>query len=85
MSAPKTKRVPLGPEDVPPGSLISDRGINGVREFWSAVVAISPEGLRAGDGRAWSWAELMHHGVEISRPQHPSQWAWAPCSKEVPA
>lgn len=35
------KSVPLGPEDVPPGSVIRSKGING----WGAILAVNESGI----------------------------------------
>lgn len=72
------KPVPLGPEDVPPGSVIRSKGING----WGAILAVNKSGIwtisqetREVEG-PYSFAEIMKD--EISRDGGKT---WEACSK----
>jgi len=80
---PTPKRVPLGPEDVPPGSAIRHKGWPTWE--WVPVVprasGVSNVGLAWRDTSlpGWRWDELAV-GYEISRDGGKT---WEPCWKEV--
>jgi hypothetical protein len=67
--------VPLGPEDVPPGSVVRLAKVG-----WLAVSECADEGLIVNSLAPddISWSRLMDDGWEIKRPGED----WAPCSKE---
>jgi len=83
---PEPELVPLGPEDVPPGSVFNtvpdDTG-------WKAPVLVAIGGivlLRADrldipTLKATTWTELMEMGAQIKRPGED----WSPCAKPVTA
>lgn len=83
---PKTIRVPLGPEDVPPGSVIrglAEANSNG----WSLITSCSTEGLRVWRSPDFhhnkiTWDEAMWHW-QILRPGRDPVTGWEPCWKEV--
>jgi hypothetical protein len=64
--------VPLGPEDVPPGSVI--RGI-GFSEWWM-VTSVAKIQIYCGE-RTWSTYESLQKNCEIKRPGED----WMPCHK----
>lgn len=72
--APPMKRVPLGPDDVPPGSVFSNTPDIG----WSAVTVLHSSGIKGETD--WTWGELMYRGFQIKRPGGD----WQPMWKEVP-
>jgi len=82
---PEPKTVPLGPEDVPPGSVI--RGLLWGNHSWSSinvsdlgVIWIGIDRFPGGVGNhEMSWGRLMESGFEIKRPGED----WKPCKKEV--
>lgn len=74
--APPTVRVPLGPEDVPPGSAISKDPADG----WYNVASVHRSGLKAKS--YWTWPELMRMEFQISRDGGKT---WQPMWKEIPA
>ena len=84
---PATKEVELGPEDVPPGSVI------GRIDSWCMITCASNERFQMGQERGElstnTWAEAMRYGWLINRSIPLSgKWnpdAWEKCSKEVPA
>ncbi len=65
--------VPLGPEDVPPGSAVR---LGGYHEGWAAVVGVEEWGLHMADSKE-SWASLAEDHV-ILRPDSTN---WEPCKK----
>lgn len=85
---PEKKRVKLGPEDVPPGSVIRWKM---PKQFgWVAVEYVCAEGLwlPVGDvAKYFKWDRLAEH-CEINRSiPLTGKWdasAWEPCYKEVP-
>lgn len=75
-SAKKTKkRVPLGPEDVPPLSII--RRKDDPEWHWRLLNYVHGVGCRCAD-RGYSWEEILSD-YEIKRPGE----GWLPCWKEV--
>ncbi len=71
---PGPQRLPLGPEDVPPGSVV--RATGQIR-LWAAVEAVGYDAIRV-QGNHIKFTTLMS-GYEIKRPGA----NWAPCSKEA--
>ncbi len=81
---PAPKAVPLGPEDVPPGSVIQGAGELD-SPGWCLVTSCSRTGIRlwrhsADHQKEITWAGLKESGVFILRP---GQTEWQPCSKTV--
>jgi len=73
--APPMKRVPLGPEDVPPGSVVQTSKEGG----WSIVRHVNPRGMKISAFHPWE--ELMDSGFQIKRP---TDTGWQPMWKEAP-
>ncbi len=73
---PEPKRVPLGPEDVPPGSVLN--GGNDDSE-WLLIHSINRRELRLSDRNILTYEELSKCGYRIKRPGQD----WQPCWKEV--
>lgn len=78
------RKVSLGPEDVPPGSVI--RGAGEIDTAgWCLITSCSEAGIRiwrhCGEqhGREITWQELQESGSQILRPGS----TWQPCEKEV--
>jgi hypothetical protein len=71
-----TKRVPLGPEDVPPGSVF--RSALNTRGEWTAPHSVTAVGVWFVRTNEWAYATLVD-GWEIKRPGED----WKPCSKEA--
>lgn len=72
---PDVVRMALGPEDVPPGSVIRRDGL------WHLVTSISNNGVHHGPEGNVSftfWNSLFLCGWEIKRPGED----WTPCHKE---
>ena len=92
---PQTKTVPLGPEDVPPGSVF--RGAGEAKDpdnkDWYLLTSCSRTGIRYwrqsdSDPEPISWLTLKTNGAQINRSLSKGQWnpdAWEPCSKTIPA
>lgn len=88
---PTTKTVLLGPEDVPPFSLLRLKGYNNPWN-WLSIEAVDPGfGIRvvskdANASHKWiGWDNLDDHQINRSIPLT-GKWdatAWEPCSKEV--
>lgn len=70
--------VELGPEDVPPGSVIR----NGGCATWVLITHVSSEGVgvEVSNGQRLRWDQLAD-SFEIKRPGED----WQPCKKKVPA
>lgn len=70
-------RVPLGPEDVPPGTCIkpSDEYVG-----WGLICEVDSSGVHLGEGRHLSFSNLMANNWSIKRP---TDTEWQPCYKEV--
>lgn len=66
--------VPLGPEDVPPGSVLRDPAYP---VYWELVVNVGVEGCKT-DSEEWGWAELRDDRWEISRDFGKT---WTRCQK----
>lgn len=79
---PEKKRVPLGPEDVPPGSAVKHEAL-GVN--WAMVIGLNSSGAvwqRTVDSTCYKkWNELMIEKFLILRPGG----EWKPMWKEVEA
>ena len=77
------KRVPLGPEDVVPGSALRPiERPDAVRDCWAAVISTGEVGVQAvrrGDIEGYSYHDLMSE-FEIKRP---TDTEWQPCWKEA--
>lgn len=80
---PKKRRVPLGPEDVPPLSALRDPRlrpnewmlVTGVGQNYAHVSAAR----KSGEVRRYSYLELMNNEAEILRPNS----TWQPAWKEI--
>ena len=68
---PEPAMIPLGPEDVPPGSAI--RSEDG---YWSIVTRSEGRGLDIGTRKMIPWGELLLYW-KIKRPGED----WSPCHK----
>lgn len=68
---PESATVPLGPDDVPPGSAI--RSADG---YWSIVTRLDVWGLDIGSRKMIPWGELLLYW-QIKRPGED----WKPCHK----
>jgi len=81
---PEPQWVPLGPEDVPPGSVI--RGPLWGNHSWSSinvsdfgVIWLGIDRFSGVGNHEMSWGRLMESGFEIKRPSED----WKPCKKEA--
>lgn len=78
---PEKKRVPLGPEDVPPGTFIRNSECR-----WAVITGITNGGLvlpsKFVDSIKCSFSTAMKEGYEILRP---GTNVWLPMWKEVEA
>ena len=74
----KMKRVPLGPEDFPPGTVVRVTSSKN-KVHWVAVVKVSIKGIYHRDGDA-EYSYLM---AETERSIDGGK-TWLPCYKEVP-
>lgn len=77
---PTPKRVPLGPDDVPPGSVIRDKSWTCSK--WVAIIQCDELGVWwhcCDRARSQVWASLVE-GWEISRDNGKT---WLPCWKEA--
>lgn len=76
--APPMKRVPLGPEDVPPGSVVSDRQ-HAPEMDYELVLRWMPDtfGTRANNV---GWERAFRNGWQVKVPGG----EWQPMWKEVP-
>lgn len=83
---PKPQKVPLTPDDVPPGSVIRGAGeAKGNSSCWCMIVSSSETGIRIwrhceGSAVEIKWESLMQAESQIWRPTDTS---WMPCYKEV--
>lgn len=85
VQAKHAAQVPLGPEDVPPGSVI--RGQNWAIDWgkcWLAVLETTPTGVHCNRGDEYRFTSL-HFGWQINTSiPDTGRWdanAWKPCSK----
>jgi hypothetical protein len=64
-----TPKQPLGPQDVPPGSVLlsSSGGANGMQ--WTQVFCVKSRGVEINNRDCVTWAELKNHW-KINRPKH---------------
>lgn len=69
---PKFKRVPLGPEDFPPGSVLRP-----LPDFcwWYTILGIEGDAAKM-HGETVSYYRLMNEGWEIKRPGQEWTGAW---------
>lgn len=91
--AETTKTVEIGPEDVPPGTVL--RGAGEVcSQGWCAITSCSETGIRIwrqseSSGHEITWGRLRESASQINRSiPLTGKWdanAWEPCSKEVQA
>ena len=76
----KKPKVPLGPEDVPPGSAVRVKGFNG----FAQVLAVSETGVQLYSG-FFTWESLATENREINRSiPMTGKWdpdAWEACEK----
>lgn len=80
---PKTKTVPLGPEDVPPGSVFRSKD-QPTTTFWTVAQVWEDGFYLRGDSMPWDTARER---MQINRSLSKGQWnpdAWEPCSKQIP-
>lgn len=73
--APVTRKVPLGPEDVPPGSVIRH---NQNTMHWSLVTCVKEKGVYCGHTVELIGFEWMMTSFEIKRPGQD----WQLCEKD---
>jgi len=80
--APETPapRVPLGPEDIAPGSHVRRKVRRPLDSVWLAVTRVGSGGIWAPDG-TYSWVELAA-GYELLLPGFNPETGWRECSKE---
>lgn len=81
---PQTKTVPLGPEDVPPGSVFRSKD-QPTTAFWTVSQVWEDGFYLRGDSMPWDTARER---MQINRSLSKGQWnpdAWEPCSKTIPA
>lgn len=83
---PATKEVELGPEDVPPGSVVlsSSAGCNGTR--WESVACAKTDGVEIYGRFCIPWSELFTHWKINRSIPLTSKWnpdAWEPCHKTL--
>lgn len=83
---PEPIRIPLGPEDVPPGSIISVQP--SVQYGWFTINATQTQGLHICNTacRFIYWEQLKQEQWKINRSLSSGKWdptAWEPCYKEV--
>ena len=84
---PSFKRVPLGPEDVPPGSAFrwEDWERSDGRSSWAAICYVDLRGLEACFGNIYpvriEWEKAMNDYGQISRDGGKT---WTQCWKEEP-
>jgi hypothetical protein len=72
---PEPRLVPLGPEDVPPGSVFRHKAA--VDQVWAAPTSVEVHDLQLG-GKAYSYIFLQREFL-IKRPGED----WKPCHKEA--
>lgn len=88
--AETTKTVELGPEDVPPGSVIRNDPANAYVAWWD-IIMVTVQGVLLGhqEPKIKTYAALLSQGDQINRSiPLTGKWdakAWEPCSKEVQA
>lgn len=70
--------VPLGPEDVPPGSVLRNHSVSHNVQ-WVNIRRVTSNELSAG-GVPLSYRALLNDGWEILRPGED----WQPCHKPAP-
>ncbi len=83
---PATKEVELGPEDVPPGSVVlsSSAGCNGTR--WASVACAKTDGVEIYGRVCIPWSELFTHWKINRSIPLTGKWdaaAWEPCHKPL--
>ena len=92
-AAPLTREVELGPEDVPPTTVLRGAGEVGSK-VWCLITSCSEVGIRIwrqaeASGREITWQRLRESESQINRPRHRdadgNPTLWEKCSKEVPA
>lgn len=81
VKAPEPQWIPLGPDDVPPGSVIRGAGEKG-DSGWCSITSCSLTGIRLWhhcdtNQTETKWATLMESESEIKRPGED----WQPCKK----
>jgi hypothetical protein len=79
-----TPKQPLGPQDIPPGSVLlsSSAGVNGMQ--WTQVLCVKSRGVEINGRDCVTWAELKEHW-KINRPKHSGEngnpTLWEACEK----
>jgi len=90
---PLAREVELGPEDVPPTTVLRGAGEVGSKG-WCLITSCSEVGIRIwrqseASGREITWQRLRESESQINRPRHRdadgNPTLWEKCSKEVPA
>ena len=74
----KIQRIPLGPEDFPPGTVVRIASA-AQKVYWAVIAKVTIEGVYHRDG-AMNYAGLM---AETERSIDSGR-TWLPCYKEVP-
>lgn len=82
---PAPRKVPLGPEDILPGSVLRHQSC--APHSFVSIMLTNRVGVKLGDDRVWTFAELQELGwlINSSLPLT-GKWdstAWKPCWKEV--
>jgi len=81
---PRLVTVPLGPEDVPPGSVV--RGHDFSDGCWSVVHSIGEDCIFINDDEAVSFESMKYDNWLINRSLSRGAWdatAWERCEKEM--
>jgi hypothetical protein len=73
---PEPKWVALGPEDVPPGSVLRCTKDQPRVSFW-CLAMVDEGGVGLATDAAATWDQLFRHDYEIKRPGED----WTPCKK----
>lgn len=76
--APETKRVPLGPEDFPPGTVVRKVGWT----VWDAVIAVTDVGVYAGVANQRHVKLVPYYALTNHERSTDFGKTWQPCWKE---
>jgi|GEM_PF-4408506 len=76
---PEPQIVPLGPEDVPPGSVFQGRNEFAAEYYTPCYVGLSVVEFRDGANFSLNYTQLVEREWKIKRPGED----WKPCYKEV--
>ena len=74
---PASKKIPLGPEDFPPGTVVRDP--EWAKHHWTSIAEVGRFNILDGSGGEWKYEDLQRGGWLYKTP---AMKEWKKCEKE---